>query len=206
MRNKKLKRVIAYVVILAIVGIIFVPVCLVFAGESHIPEKPRKIDAHAILCEPPSEPETTVIEFTDILDVAEEIAPPETTEPVPTEPAYSEDDLEILAKVMCYEAGGTSEENLLMVGCVIKNRVNHERYPDTYYGVVTQPGQYGNLSELGPFWPQWTDESYRDYCRDLAKQVLANEYTCPDDVIFQAQFVQGSGVYKIVDDHYFCYA
>lgn len=135
-----------------------------------------------------------------------------TKKPTEETPRYSEDDLETLAQVMCYEAGGQEEDIILLVGCVIKNRVEHPWYPDNYYDVVTQntksaPTQYGILSETGPFWPAWTNDmpEYRDYCRDLAKMVLTEEVSCPSNVIFQAGFEQGNGIYKHIGDYYFCY-
>lgn len=153
-----------------------------------------------------SEPEVEIIVEQETLAETEAIIAG--ADPVNiTEEKYDNNDLEILAKVMCYEAGGQREEILLMVGAVIKNRVESDLFPDTYYSVVTQPWQYGKLHEYGPFWPAWTDNdpSYRDYCRELAKRVITGDYKCPDNVIFQAGFVQGSGIYKEIDGYYFCY-
>ena len=41
---------------------------------------------------------------------------------------------------------------------------------------------------------------------EIAKRVLTEPSTIPETVVFQAEFSQGTGVYKYQDGIYFCYA
>lgn len=137
-----------------------------------------------------------------------------TTEPVTenvTEPSeetksYTDDDLFYLAAAVCREAGGESEEIQLLVANVIINRVNSSHYPDTIYEVLTQYKQYGTMWKHGVSFPDWADDKVKEQCYSVAKRILEGERFCPEDVLFQAEFKQGSGVYKqFGDDYYFCY-
>lgn len=139
---------------------------------------------------------------------------PETTEPAieeVTEPSegtknYTDDDLYYLAAAVCREAGGESEEIQLLVANVIINRVNSSIYPDTIYEVLTEYKQYGTMWKYGVSFPNWADEKVKEQCYSVAKRILEGERLCPENVLFQAEFKQGSGVFKqFGDDYYFCY-
>lgn len=156
--------------------------------------------------EPETETSTTEAptETTDVADESTE----ETTEPVvSTEPekTYTDDDLFYLAAAVCREAGGESEEIQLLVANVVINRVNSSIYPDTIYGVLTDYRQYGMMWKYGVSFPKWADQKTIDHCYDVARRILDGERVCPDNVLFQAEFVQGSGIYKEFDGFYFCY-
>lgn len=130
----------------------------------------------------------------------------ETTEPTEEVKNYTEDDLFYLAAAVCHEAGGESEEIQLLVANVIINRVNSSYYPDTIYEVLTQYKQYGTMWKYGVSFPDWSDEKVKEQCYSVAQRVLEGERFCPENVLFQAEFEQGSGVYKqFGDDYYFCY-
>lgn len=134
-----------------------------------------------------------------------------TTEPVTTETtelsksSCTEDDLFYLAAAVCREAGGSSEEIQLLVANVVINRVNSSRYPNTIYGVLTQYMQYGTMWKYGVSFPEWADQGVKDQCYSVARRILDGERVCPSNVLFQAEFKQGSGVYKEIDGFYFCY-
>lgn len=156
--------------------------------------------------EPETETSTTEAptETTDVADESTE----ETTEPVvSTEPeqTYTDDDLFYLAAAVCREAGGESEEIQLLVANVVINRVNSSIYPDTIYGVLTDYRQYGMMWKYGVSFPSWADQDTIDHCYDVARRILEGERVCPDNVLFQAEFEQGSGIYKQFDGFYFCY-
>lgn len=54
----------------------------------------------------------------------------------PDAPAYSEDDLYWLARIISAESRGEPMEGKLAVGSVVLNRVASDRFPDTVYGVI----------------------------------------------------------------------
>lgn len=111
---------------------------------------------------------------------------------------YSKDDLYVLSHIINAEAGGESDECQLAVGSVVLNRVNHKSFPNTIYGVVFQKGQYS---------PTWNGSYYKtptDRAVKNAKYLLENGSILPPNVVYQAQFVQGT-VYKKIGTEYFCY-
>lgn len=116
-----------------------------------------------------------------------------------------ENDLFYLAAAVCREAGGESEEMQLLVANVIINRVNSPLYPNTIYDVLTQPGQYGTMSVDGISFPSWANNTDKTQCYNVASRILNGERYCPENVLFQAEFKQGSGVYKHIGNMYFCY-
>lgn len=119
---------------------------------------------------------------------------------------YTEDDLYYLAAAVCCEAGGENEEIQLLVANVVINRVNSSFYPDTIYDVLTEYGQYGMMWEYGIEFPNWADEGVKNQCYSVARRVLEGERFCPENVLFQAEFEQGSGIFKqFGDEYYFCY-
>lgn len=123
----------------------------------------------------------------------------------PAKPAYSEEDLFYLAVAICREAGGESEEIQLLVANVIINRVNSSVYPDTIYEVLTQKRQYGTMWRDGISFPDWAAEEVQEQCYSVARRILEGERFCPENVLFQAEFEQGSGIYKEYPGYYFCY-
>lgn len=118
------------------------------------------------------------------------------------------EDLNLLSKVIMQEAGSywLSDDHQLLVGNVVLNRVDSSEFPDTLYDVVYQEGQYpyAGTEEFDELLP-----SYR--CVVNASLLLQGKRYCPDSVVFQANFEQGSKVYKIIEDivfrdTYFCYS
>lgn len=130
--------------------------------------------------------------------------------PVEPEQTYTDADLEMLALVIYQEAGGDacSDETRLMVGNVVLNRVADERFPDTIEEVLLQERQYGRLHWTGLVWadraskPEEAHAVQRAY--DCAKRVLEGERLLPENVIWQAEFKQGTEVVAEQDGFYFC--
>lgn len=150
--------------------------------------------------------ESTTENTTEAETEATEPVTEETTEPTEEVKNYTEDDLFYLAAAVCREAGGESEEIQLLVANVIINRVNSSLYPDTIYEVLTQYKQYGTMWKYGVSFPDWADDKVKEQCYSVAERILEGERYCPENVLFQAEFKQGSGVYKqFGDDYYFCY-
>ena len=119
--------------------------------------------------------------------------------------SYTQDDLFYLAAAICREAGGSSTRTQMLVANVIVNRVNSKLYPNTIYGVLTQYMQYGMMWRDGVSFPKWADTKTKEQCYAVAKRILNGERVCPENVLFQAEFKQGSGVYEETEGFYFCY-
>ena len=143
--------------------------------------------------EPPTEPATE---------------PP--TEPIETQPPYTEEELEMLAIVIYQEAGADkcSDETRLMVGTVVMNRIADDRFPATMYEVLTQEAQYGRLHWTGIVWPDRVSDPYEAHAVErayaIAERILLGERALPEDVVWQAEFKQGTEVVAFQDGMYFC--
>ena len=107
---------------------------------------------------------------------------------------YTNEDRELLASAIWYEARGCSFAVQTYVGQVIMNRVNDSRFPNTVRGVLSQSGQYVNGTKSAP-----------EPCYAAADAVLNGEVAMPSNVIYQANFRQGTGVWKYAENLYFCY-
>ena len=121
-------------------------------------------------------------------------------------------DLDLLALVIYQEAGGDaqSDETRQMVGEVALNRVADDRYPNTLHGVLTQRGQYGRLHWTGIQWPERAENPGEQEAVQRAYRIAEDllvggcERLLPEDVIFQAEFVQGSEIVAEAPGFYFC--
>lgn len=98
--------------------------------------------------------------------------------------------LDIVARVVMGEAGGCPWEHQVAVAAVVVNRVNSPYFPDTVREVVAAPGQYTTLYLSG------FDKTSRQ-CYEAAKVALDGTDEVPDDVIWQAEFPQGTEVWWI---------
>jgi hypothetical protein len=158
--------------------------------------------------EPPTTEEVTVPTVAET--TAAETTVEEVTEPEPTEPPYSLEELEMLALVIYQEVGSDacSNESRLMVGTVVMNRVASGRYPNTLYEVLTQEAQYGRLHWTGLVWPERASKPGEAHAvaraYEIAERILLGERALPEDVIYQAEFPQGSEVVAYQDGMYFC--
>ena len=119
------------------------------------------------------------------------------------------DEMYLLAKVIEAEAGSEwlSDEWKMSVGEVVLNRVESPEFPDSVEEVIFQHGQYYSrdnvfFSSLLP--------SERSV--DAAVRLLCGERVlCEESVVFQSNYVLGSGVYIELEDEqlgptYLCYS
>lgn len=67
--------------------------------------------------------------------------------------AYTNSDVELLAKVISAEARGESYEGQVAVGAVILNRVKHPSFPDSISGVVYQNGAFSCVNDSNWYAP-----------------------------------------------------
>lgn len=124
------------------------------------------------------------------------------TEPVPME--YTDEDLYVLSHIIQCEAGYCQREMMEGVGSVVLNRVADPRFPNTITEVVNQPGQYTPVAS-GAFASAQPTELVMEVAVDLLQ--WGSKY--PQEVIYQANFQLGTGIYKTLSTSYstmyFCY-
>lgn len=98
--------------------------------------------------------------------------------------------LDIVARVVQGEAGNCPWAHKVAVAAVVVNRVHSPYFPDTVREVVAAPAQYTTLYLSG------FDQTSRE-CYEAAKLALDGESGVPEDVIWQAEFVQGTSIWWI---------
>ena len=132
------------------------------------------------------------------------------SDPAPDK-TYTDEELEILALIVYQEAGEdrVSDDTRRLVAQVFLNRVNDSRFPDSFYEVATAERQYGRLYWTGIVWPDRASSQAEAHAVEraykIAQEVLeSDDPICPEDVIFQAEFVQGD-IYAEQDGMYFCF-
>lgn len=108
---------------------------------------------------------------------------------------------ELLAQLIFAEAGSDwCEDNMLYyTGSVVLNRIKSEYYPNTMEEVIYQPGQYSCVNN-GKIYAEPNKRAY-----NVAEDLLTSGSCLPENVVYQAQFEQGDGVYVKVQNMYFCY-
>lgn len=140
--------------------------------------------------------EPTVVESSTDVD---ETTVEETT--LEEQKPYTEEELYMLAHLINGEAGSDwcSDNMLYYVGSVVLNRVNHRLFPNTIEDVIFAKGQYACT---------WDGNYDREPCTRawvIARELLTKGSKLPENVVFQATFTQGDGVYCKVQNMYFCY-
>lgn len=114
---------------------------------------------------------------------------------------YTEEELELLARVIFAEAGSDwcSDKMQQYTGSVVLNRVVSPLFPDTMREVVYQNGQYSCASSGS------INKTPNERAYNCARFLLENGSVLPSNVIFQSQHRQGDGLYEQVQNMYFCY-
>lgn len=120
--------------------------------------------------------------------------------------SYTDEDLYCLANLIYYEARGCSDRHQQLVAQVCVNRSKDSRFPDTIKECIEQPGQYAA-------WYTTANPPLEQRFIDNARAALEGKVDCPSNVIFQAEFKQGTGVFEISEvdtgywssTTYFCY-
>lgn len=139
----------------------------------------------------------------------------EESEPVEEKEAvfmYDEELHEILSIIIYQEAGGDrcSNDTRRKVGSVFLNRVASPLFPDTFEEVATDYKQYGTLYITGIKWPERASLEVEAHAvqraKDIAEELLFSGSILPPNVIWQAEFAQGDGIYCHQDGIYFCYS
>ena len=112
------------------------------------------------------------------------------------------DELYMLSHLIYAEVGSElcSDTERYYAGSVVLNRIKSHWFKETtMHDVIFANGQYA-CTWLGTYYNQPTQN-----CIDIAYDLLANGSVLPENVVFQAEFKQGDGVYAHIGKTYFCY-
>lgn len=113
----------------------------------------------------------------------------------------TDEEIELLAKIVWVEARGESEEGQKAVVEVIFNRMASDLFPDTLYDVLSQkkPVQFSSWKLRDTATP--TDKEYNS----IYEVLNGNTNILRDDTLYFATKKLKSNLDKKIGDHYFCY-
>ena len=115
---------------------------------------------------------------------------------------YTQEDYEYLLMIIVGEAQNCSKLHQMYVGSVVLNRLHDEKYfsyGDCIKSIALAPKQYACFP-AGVAYKTPTALNI-----EVANELIANGSILPANVIFQAEFTQGDGVYAQIGNTYFCY-
>lgn len=146
-----------------------------------------------------------VIEEIEEEEVLTEQVPEETT--VTKEPAYNytEAELNLLAKLIYYEAGGECYEGQVAVGAVVLNRARTSGFPNTIYDVIYAKGQFSPVNSSK--WNNPVPEGTRVY--EAAREALSGVDPTNGAVYFYnpqtstSKWIFTRPVVKVIGNHNF---
>ncbi len=190
MIKKSIKSLITYV---SVVAVIIMAITIV---KSNCEYNELQKDYDELLNQPPK---IEYVEKEVEVEVIKEV-------PVYTEAeAMSEEDFFLLCQLIYKEAGSSRTSNFdrTLVGNVALNRLAcNYRGADTLKEVIYSRGQYTTARSI-------TKNEHVEIPMSSVlaayRLALGNRY-CPNNVIFQSQSRQGSGTWKKVGNHYYCYS
>ena len=117
---------------------------------------------------------------------------------------YEEEDLMLLARLIYNESSVLGKEGMLYTGSVVLNRVKSDKFAqqNDIKSVIFAPGQYA--CTWNGHWDEPSEEAI-----EVAEELLLCGSVLPDEVVWQANFQQGEGVYDTVGEGsfktYYCY-
>ena len=115
---------------------------------------------------------------------------------------YTDEDYEYLLKIIVGEAQNCSYEHQMYVGSVVLNRLHNDKYfsyADCIKDVALAKSQYACFDDGNAY------KDPTDLNKQVARELIENGSVLPSNVIFQAQFKQGSGTYIQLGNTYFCW-
>ena len=125
-------------------------------------------------------------------------------EPQRSEPRYpdiqlTQDEIELLAKVVWVEAQGEPLEGQQAVAEVALNRLASDKFPNNLHDVIYGEGQFRSvprLDEAEPFQAQY----------EAIENAIYGPYVLPKDVVYFATTPTNDNIWGQIGGHCFCYA
>ena len=134
--------------------------------------------------------------------------------PIVVQPSFEEehaDEIKLLSAIIFAEAGGVSRTHpnedadlwQQYVGYVIMNRVDSKGFPNSIHDVLYQRGQYDSKTKEKVEKGKVTEQSTKNAIIVL-KNYYSGQIPVPRNMVFQAEFPQGTSVYVHIGNTYFC--
>lgn len=118
---------------------------------------------------------------------------------------YNKENHEYLSKIIMHEAGApwVNDYTRYLVGVVVMKRVKSPLFPNTVKGVAlqTNPTQYFSEYEFSKVKPNRKSKKTARILLEGGHKALR---CYPDNLVYQANFTQGSSVFRVSNGVYFC--
>ncbi|MBQ6437956.1 cell wall hydrolase, partial [bacterium] len=166
--------------------VIFTLVLLFMAMPSAAKIQLTAAEREFLFCEPPAPyvPQPTVVSVDIVTKVTVQRGNHKRTVTVEDQWSFTEADVDILALIIYNEAGSDActDEHRRMVGDVFLNRVDSDRFPNTFREVALQKGQYFPLWKTGLVWPAKAESCALERraaarARQVARELLAGKHS-----------------------------
>lgn len=110
----------------------------------------------------------------------------------------SDEEIDLIAKIVFLEARGESDEGQQAVVEVIFNRIISDRFPNTISEVIFAQNQFTTVNALNYAKP--TTKEYNN----INTVLITNSYILDDDVVHFSGSPLNNKIYKKIGNHYFC--
>lgn len=123
-------------------------------------------------------------------------------------------DRDIIATATANEAGdgSCSDRHMELVAVVPRNRLLSPDFPDSLVEIMCQPKQYlPAYADPDSYYGRKARANKEMWakCQEIATRALLGEIDCPENVLYQSQYVLGKGIYEThktsYSTTYFCY-
>lgn len=109
--------------------------------------------------------------------------------------------LDCLTQALYHEARGESYTGQLFVGFVIKNRVESDKFPDSFCQVIEQPWQFSFVHE-NPNREFLSEKESADWVKGVANIIMISQNPLPDDVLYyHADHVTPDWNYDLLEEY-----
>lgn len=125
-------------------------------------------------------------------------APEKAPEPEGRYGPVTEEERELLARIVYLEARGECAEGRQAVAEVVLNRVQSDAFPDTVAEVVFQPGQFSTADDLADAEPGENEYAAVD-------QAAEGPAALPEGVVYFSRSPQNDRIFGQIGNHWFCY-
>lgn len=110
----------------------------------------------------------------------------------------TQEEMDLIAKLICMEGGSEPFEGQQAIAEVILNRLHQGGFGQTVRGIVYAEGQFEAVSRIHLAKP-----TYSQY--KAIENALYGPYVLPEDVYYFAKFKMNENVWGKIGSHYFCY-
>lgn len=111
----------------------------------------------------------------------------------------TQEEVELLAKLVWVEARGECLEGQQAVAEVVLNRLHSDAFPSTLHDVIYGEGQFPSvdkLEEAKPWQAQW----------EAVEKAMYGPYVLPEGVVYFATAQPNANLWGSIGNHVFCYA